>query len=67
MAKKIVLNGKSYRYGDTSHMNETQRAHMRGEVDVYAQIDPRLPSIAEQWREDYKKRKAGNGKSSGNR
>lgn len=57
---KVKLTGKEYSWDDVSHLNETQKAHRRGDIDVYAPIrhqkgDP-LPSIAEQWKEDYRKR-----------
>lgn len=60
--KKIVLNGRSYRYGDLyDSWNIHQKRHFDGTgVDVYEQIPQDdgvpLPSLAEQWKEDYKRR-----------
>lgn len=42
----VKPNGKVYTYDDISHLNETQKAHRRGEVDVYEGD----PSIADLWR-----------------
>ena len=42
----IRPNGKVYTYDDISHLNETQQAHRRGELDVYAGN----PSIADIWK-----------------
>jgi hypothetical protein len=42
----IRPNGKVYTYEDISHLNETQQAHRRGELDVYAGN----PSIADIWK-----------------
>lgn len=68
--KKIKLNGKVYHYGDTSHLQPMQIAHVLGKIDVYAEIpqdngEP-LPSLADQWKEDFKRR-MNNGKSSSRR
>lgn len=67
-SSKIKLNGKVYTWDNVSHLNSTQQAHRRGELNVYAPIvqdggEP-LPSIADQWKEDYRKRY---GKSTRNR
>lgn len=55
-----MLNGKQYRYGDLyDSYNCFQQAHFDGTFDVYAPIiqgDSSLPSLAQQWREDYKRR-----------
>ena len=61
MAKKIELNGKVYTYGDTSHMNAIQAAHIRGELDVYTPISDKIPSIAEQWKQAYNRSNNNNG------
>jgi hypothetical protein len=42
----IRPNGKVYTFDDISHMNETQQAHRRGQLDVYAGN----PSIADIWK-----------------
>lgn len=42
----IRPNGKVYTFDDISHMNKTQQAHRRGEIDVYAGN----PSIADVWK-----------------
>ena len=60
--KKIELNGKSYKYGDISHLNKYQIDHINGVIDVYAEIPQSvgrasLPSLADQWKEDYRKRR----------
>lgn len=50
-AKKTDLirpSGKVYTYDDISHLNETQQAHRRGELDVYAGS----PSIADMWKRE---------------
>jgi len=44
----IRPNGKVYTYDDVSHLNETQQAHRRGELDVYAGS----PSIADMWKRE---------------
>ena len=44
----IRPNGKVYTYDDISHLNETQQAHRRGELDVYAGS----PSIADMWKRE---------------
>lgn len=44
----IRPSGKVYTYDDVSHLNETQRAHRRGELDVYAGS----PSIADMWKRE---------------
>ena len=68
--KKTVLNGKHHRYDDTNGFNSLQIAHRNGEIDLYKEIPQQngkpLPSVADQWKEDYK-RKLENGKSTGNR
>jgi len=66
---KIVLNGRHYKYGDESHLNKLQIMHLRGELDLYAEIPqsdggPPLPPVAEQWKEDFKRRHRKNVKSS---
>lgn len=69
--KKIELNGKHYRWGDLyDSWNSLQQSHFDGTgVDVYKPIKQEngkpLPSLADQWREDYNRRF--NGKSTGNR
>lgn len=68
--KKVQLNGRYHAYDDTTGFNALQLAHRRGEIDLYADIpcdegEP-LPSVAEQWKEDYRKRFI-DGKSSRNR
>jgi hypothetical protein len=70
--KKIELNGRHYRYGDLyDSWNIHQQRHFDGtDIDVndpikQAKGEP-LPSLAEQWKEDYRKRFV-NGKSTGNR
>lgn len=68
---KVELNGKFYAYGDMSHLNDLQKMHRRGEIDLYAELQqndggPPLPPVADQWREDYRKRFV-NVKSSRNR
>ena len=35
---KVKLTGKEYSWDDVSHLNETQKAHRRGDIDVYAPI-----------------------------
>jgi tartrate dehydratase beta subunit/fumarate hydratase class I family protein len=44
----IRPSGKVYTYDDISHLNETQKAHRRGELDVYAGS----PSIADMWKRE---------------
>ena len=53
-----MLNGKSWRWGDLyDSWNQTQKDHFDGiEVDVYAPRPNGQPSIAQQWKEDYKRR-----------
>ena len=53
-----MLNGKSWRWGDLyDSWNQTQKDHFDGiEVDVYAPQPNGMPSIAQQWKEDYKRR-----------
>ena len=67
---KIVLNGRYHRYEDTSGFNALQLAHRNGELDLYKEIPQQngkpLPSVADQWKEDYK-RKLQHGKSTSNR
>lgn len=71
--KKIELNGKHYRYGDLyDSWNVHQQADFDGtSISVNDPIPqdngPPLPSLSEQWKEDYKKRFKNNGKSSRNR
>jgi len=60
--KKIELNGKHYRWGDLyDSWNVHQQSHFDGTgTNVYAPIPqkdgPPLPSLADQWREEYKNR-----------
>jgi hypothetical protein len=52
-----ILNGKSWRWGDLyDSWNQTQKDHFDGIVDVYAPQPNGMPSIAQQWKEDYKRR-----------
>jgi hypothetical protein len=60
--KKIELNGRTYRYGD---LYDSWNKHQKNDFDgigdgVYAPIPQEngepLPSLAEQWKEDYRKR-----------
>jgi hypothetical protein len=60
--KKIELNGRHYRWGD---LYDTWNVHQQADFDgtgpsVHAPIQqpngPPLPSLAEQWREEYKNR-----------
>jgi hypothetical protein len=70
--KKVELNGRNYRWGDLyDSWNIHQQADFDGTgIDVNSPIpqdngEP-LPSLADQWKEDYKRRMK-NVKSSGNR
>jgi len=60
--KKVELNGKHYRWGDLyDSWNVHQQAHFDGTgIDVNAPIQQQtgqpLPSLSEQWREEYKNR-----------
>lgn len=68
---KIKLNGKFHAYNDVSGFNELQLAHRQGVIDLYAELPqqdggPPLPPVAEQWKEDYRKRLK-YGKSTSNR
>jgi len=71
-SKKIELNGKSYRTGDLyDSWNVHQQAHYDGTgpsvYDPIPQDDgPPLPSLSDQWKEDYKRRMK-NVKSTGSR
>lgn len=55
-----MLNGKHYRWGDLyDSWNKLQQEHFDGKRDVYAPIVDgtlSLPSLAQQWRDDYKRR-----------
>lgn len=70
--KKIELNGRSYRTGDLyDSWNIHQQRHFDGTgIDVNEPIPQDngvpLPSLADQWREDYKRRFK-NAKSTGSR
>lgn len=70
--KKVELNGRHYRYGDLyDSWNIHQQRHFDGTgVDVNEPIQQEkgepLPSLAEQWKEDYRKRMK-HGKSTGSR
>lgn len=68
--KKIVLNGRFKAYNDTTGYNSLQMLHYAGAIDLYKDLPQdngdMLPSVAEQWKEDYRKRFI-NGKSSRNR
>ena len=44
----IRPSGKVYTYADISHLNETQKAHRRGDLEVYAGS----PSIADMWKRE---------------
>ena len=65
---KIELNGLQYSWDDVSHLTELQKAHRRGDINVYEPIEQEegepLPPLAEQWKEDWKNRY---GKSSSSR
>jgi hypothetical protein len=73
LKKKIELNGINYRWGDLyDSWNTYQKEDFDGTGiscnDLIPQENgPPLPSLAEQWKEDYKKRIKTNGKSSRNR
>lgn len=71
--KKVELTGVYYRWGD---LYDTWNIHQQADFDGTAincnelipqDNGPPLPSLAEQWKEDYKKRIKINGKSSRNR
>lgn len=70
--KKVELNGISYRYGDLyDSWNKHQQDDYDGTgISVYDAIPQEngepLPSLAEQWKEDYRKRFV-NGKGSSRR
>lgn len=70
---KIELNGKHYRYGDLyDSWNVHQKADFDGtSISVNEPIPQEsgqpLPSLSDQWKEDYKRRMNKNGKSTGNR
>lgn len=69
-SKKIVLNGRFKAYNDTTGYNSLQLLHYAGVLDLYKDLPQAngeiLPSVSEQWKEDYRKRFL-NGKSSRNR
>lgn len=55
------LNGKSWRWGDLyDTWNTLQQQHFDGIIDVYDVIKDdkggTLPSLAQQWRDDYRRR-----------
>jgi len=51
-----MLNGKHWRWGDLyDSWNQLQKDHFDGKLDVYAPMKD-MPSIAQQWKEDYKRR-----------
>lgn len=58
--KTSSSQSESVKHGNLGGLNELQLAHLRGELDVYASIpqekgDP-LPSLADQWKLDYRRR-----------
>lgn len=61
--KKIELNGKHYRYGDLyDSWNVHQQAAFDGTSEygvnepIPQENGPPLPSLSDQWKEDYKRR-----------
>jgi hypothetical protein len=60
MSKKIVLNGKHYRWGDLyDSWNQPQKDHFDGIIDIYAPIvrdGIQYPSVVDQWKADAARR-----------
>jgi hypothetical protein len=57
-----MLNGKSWRWGDLyDTWNNHQQQHFDGIIDVYAPVvdanGSSLPSLAQQWKDAYNRRK----------
>lgn len=55
-----LLNGRHYDCRQDETLNEYQKAHLRGEFDVYKPIPTdspdHLPPLAYQWATDWKRR-----------
>jgi len=52
-----MLNGKHWRWGDLyDSWNQTQKDHFDGKLDVYAP-QGKMPSIAQQWKDQFKRRR----------
>jgi len=56
---------KEYRYNQDRKFNTYQEAHIKGDIDVHAVIPELGMSLAQHWRDDWKRRL--NVKSSRNR
>jgi hypothetical protein len=51
-----ILNGKEYKLNQGRKFNAIQEAHIKGELDVHAPIEELGMSIAQHWREDFRRR-----------